>query len=383
MRKAVIGALALVLCGLAFVSLGTSAFRDRVAWSPDGLYYQARLLEFRGVSEPTAMQRVFRGPISQDLRQRDPNHTGNAAWVKYNEPFYERRVAVPLAGAAIYDLAGDRSLLYLSLAGFFAAILALYGFLLMRFRPAVAGTVTLATCFLPPLVKHSSYPLTDSWGLAFEIGALAAGLLALDRGLRWLPLWIGAIVLLSFTRDSTWIPIIAAGWCAFRFRSRIPVTLFATGFVAALPALFAFTFPVRDLLALLVNNSNPSTDTSWSFIIRHYPGALVDLIRADVGFLRRGEWFTALYFVGGIASLAVFVQRRARDAASRHWVGAAAVAGIGYILAAPMFSAFRLELVLVPAVAYGLALAAEAAFARASARLGADPVPAPAPLPRS
>jgi hypothetical protein len=161
------------------------------------------------------------------------------------------------------------------------------------------------------------------------------------------------------------------------------VTLFATGFVAALPALFAFTFPVRDLLALLVNNSDPSTDTSWSFIVRHYPGALVDLIRADVGFLRRGEWFTALYFVGGIASLAVFVQRRARDAATRHWVGAAAVAGIGYILAAPMFSAFRLELVLVPAVAYGLALAAETAFARASARVGAEPVAAPATLPRS
>ena len=50
----------------------------------------------------------------------DPQKTGNPAWVRYNEPFYERRVAVPLAGAALYPLAGDRSLLYLSLAGYVA-----------------------------------------------------------------------------------------------------------------------------------------------------------------------------------------------------------------------------------------------------------------------
>ena len=36
-------------------------------------------------------------------------------------------MAVPLAGAALYPLAGKRSLLYLSLAGYVAAVLALFG----------------------------------------------------------------------------------------------------------------------------------------------------------------------------------------------------------------------------------------------------------------
>ncbi len=46
---------------------------------------------------------------------------------------------------------------------------------------------------------------------------------------------------------------------------------------------------------------------------------------------------------------------------------AAAVCALGYVLAAPVFSAFRLELVFVPMAAYGLALAAELA-ARAAGR---------------
>ena len=90
----------------------------------------------------------------------------------------------------------------------------------------------------------------------------------------------------------------------------MPVTLFATGVAAALPALLLFTTPVRDLLALLVNDSEPSADTSWGFIASHYPGALVELVRANVGFLRRGEWYTALFLVGGVLALLLLVWRR-------------------------------------------------------------------------
>ena len=90
----------------------------------------------------------------------------------------------------------------------------------------------------------------------------------------------------------------------------MPVTLFATGVAAALPALLLFTTPVRDLLALLVNDSEPSSDTSWGFIASHYPGALVELLRANVGFLRRGEWYTALFLVGGVLALLLLVWRR-------------------------------------------------------------------------
>ncbi len=258
-RWAAIGIIAAALAALSCLAVWP-AFHDPVEWTPDALYYQARVLELRG--EDNTVDKVFEGPLAAELRKRDPGHTGNKTWVEYNEPFYERRVAVPLAAAALYPVTEERSLLDLSLVGYIAAVLALFGLLLLRFRIAVAAMVAVGAALLPPLTHHSSFPLTDSWGLALEIVALGAAILALERGLGWLPLWIGAIALLAFTRDSMWIPILAVGWCALRSRSRTPVTLFATGVAAALPALLLFSTPVRDLLALLVNDSEPSADTS-------------------------------------------------------------------------------------------------------------------------
>lgn len=368
-RATTIGLLAAALAALSCV-LVWSAWQDPVEWTPDALYYQARVLEIRG--EDDAVDTVFEGSLAADLRARDPGHTGNEAWVDYNEPFYERRQTVPLAAAALYPVTEERSLLYVSLAGYVAAVLALFGLLLLRFRIALAAAVAAAAALLPPLIEHSTSPLTDSWGLALEIVALAAAILAFDRGLAWLPLWVGAIGLLAFTRDSTWIPLLAVGWCALRSRTRVPVTLFATGVAAALPALLLFRTPVRDLLALLVNDSEPSSDTSWGFIASNYPGALVELVRANVGFLRRGEWYTALFLVGGVLALLLFVWRRpeTRNAATT-LLTAGAVVGLGYVLAAPVFSAFRLELVLVPMAAYGVALVGERLAARAGARRSA------------
>ena len=368
-RWAAIGIIAAALVALSCLAVWP-AFHDPVEWTPDALYYQARVLELRG--EDNTVDKVFEGPLAADLRTRDPGHTGNKTWVDYNEPFYERRVAVPLAAAALYPVTEERSLLDLSLVGYIAAVLALFGLLLLRFRITVAATVAAGAALLPPLTHHSSFPLTDSWGLALEIVALGAAILALERGLGWLPLWIGAIALLSFTRDSMWIPILAVGWCALRSRSRTPVTLFATGVAAALPALLLFSTPVRDLLALLVNDSEPSADTSWGFIIGHYPGALVELLRANVGFLRRGEWYTALFLVGGVLALLLLVWRRreVRDTTTT-LMTAGAVLALGYVLAAPVFSAFRLELVFVPMAAWGVALAAERVAARLGERDGA------------
>lgn len=368
-RAAILSAVAAGLAALACLAVWP-AWQDPVQWTPDALFYQARVLELRG--HDNAVDEVFDGPLAANLRARDPGHTGNDAWVEYNESFYARRVSVPLAAAAIYPAAEERSLLYVSLAGYVAAVLALFGLLLLRFRLVVATAVTAAAALLPPLTNHSSFPLTDSWGLALQIVALGAAMLALDRGLGWLPLWIAAIALLAFTRDSTWIPILAVGWCALRARSRVPVTLFATGVAAALPALLLFSAPVRDLLALLVNDSEPSADTSWGFIASNYPDAVVELIRANVGFLRRGEWYTALFLVGGVLALLLLVWRR-RELRSTQTtlMTAAAVFALGYVLAAPVFSAFRLELVFVPMAAFGIGLLAEHVAVHLGARDGA------------
>jgi hypothetical protein len=369
-RRLLTGVVALGLAVLACLAVWPT-FDAPVKWTPDGLYYQARVLEIRGTGHDAALRRTFEGPISAKLRARDPQKTGNPAWVKYNEPFYERRLAVPLAAAALYPFAGDRSLLYLSLAGYIASILALFGLLLLRFRLAIAATVSGAAAFLPPLVHHSSYPLTDSWGLALETVAFAAALLTLERGgRRWLLVWIATILLLSFVRDSTWIPVLAAGWCALRFRTRESVSLFATGVAAALPVLLVFSTPARDLLALLVNHSEVPSDPSWGFVVSHYPRAVFELVRANVGFLRRGEWYTAFFLVGGVIALLVLLRKRLSEV----WpslLTAGVVVAFGYVLAAPVFSAFRLELVFVPMAAYGLALATERVAAHAGERGGA------------
>jgi hypothetical protein len=188
----------------------------------------------------------------------------------------------------------------------------------------------------------------------------------LKRGLRWLPLWIVTIAILGFTRDSSVVPVLAAGWLALRDRTRVPVLLFLSGLAAVLPASLLFTSPVREVMALAVNHSEPSADTSWGFIARHYPAAAIDLIRANVGFLRRGEWYTALFLGGGLVSLFAFARRR--PSASIRLLAAGAILGLLYVLSVPVFSAFRLELVFVPMAAYGLALAAEYALARLAER---------------
>lgn len=357
-------AVATALASIACVNVW-STFHDPVEWTPDALYYQVTLLELRGVSHEEALAETFAGPLAAELRVRDPEHVGNAEWVEFNEPFYERRIAVPLVGAAIEPAAGERSLLLVSLAGYIASVLAVFGLLLLRFRLAIAAGVALATVFLPALVHHSSFPLTDSWGLALETTAFAAAILTLDRGRRWLAPWVIVIALLSFTRDTAWIPILAIGWCAWRLRSRDALWLFGTGLAAALPALLAFRVPVRDLLAQLLSEGDLPTDTSWSFIAGAFPGAVVELARANGGFLRDGEWYTGLYLVGGVLLLlALAVRGHYRRSRTTRLMTVGVVAGLLYVLAAPLFSAFRLELVLVPMAAYGIALGASLALAR-------------------
>jgi hypothetical protein len=176
-------------------------------------------------------------------------------------------------------------------------------------------------------------------------------------------------MLLAFTRDSAWIPILAVGWLAWRQRSRAALWLFGTGVAAVLPALLLFPVPVRNLLALLVNDSELPADTSWGFIARNYPGAVFDLIHANGGFVRDGQWYAALYLVGGVVLLAAIAARGdyRRSTATKLMV-VSVVPALLYVLAAPVFSAFRLELVLVPMAAYGIALAAHLGLERLATR---------------
>jgi hypothetical protein len=327
-------------------------------WSPDGLFYQARVYELRGADHGDAVARAFRGPLGADLRRIDPHRSGNPMWVAYNAQFYARRLTVPLAAAALQPLAGDRALLDVSLAGYLAAVLGLFALLLTRFRLGVAAAVTAATVFVPALVLNASYPLTDSWGLALEIGALVSAILAVERGPRWLAGWVVAIALLSFTRDSVWIPILAALWLTLMLRSRIAIALFSSGCAAALPAAISVSYPMRELLAQMLNGLQPPADPSWGFIAGHWPGAVAEMLRADGGFVRNGAWYTAAYLLAGLACL-FLLGRRGNRAPATTLLQAAAVASAAYVLTVPVFSGFRLELACLPMAAYGLAFGLE------------------------
>jgi hypothetical protein len=365
---------ALALAGLALLAVHGSLERP-VRWSPDGLFYQARLLELRGETREAAFERVFEGPMAARLRVQDPDHVGDPAWVAYNQRFFERRVAVPLAGAALEPVAGERALSIVSIAGFVAAVLALFGLLLLRFRLPVAAAVAAATALLPRLTDIAPLPLTDTWGLALMTAALAFAVLAFDRGPRWIWPWAAAVGLLTFTRDSTWIPVLAAAWCAWRLRSRTPVLLVAAGVVAALPAYVLFEAPMRELLAAAVSDMQPNPDASWIWIAQHYPGAVVDHIRSDLGYVREGAWLSGAYLAGGVVLL--FALARGADPA-RMLMRAAAVVAALYVFAVPVFSALRIELVLVPAAAFGLAVGLERVRRLAGGTV-AVPVPAREP----
>jgi hypothetical protein len=358
---------ALVLAATAVLAVSGS-LSGPARWSPDGLFYQAKVYEIHdGLSQPAALRKAFQGPLGARLRAIDPDRSGSQQWVAYNARFYERRVTVPLAAAALTPFAGDRAILDVSLAGYVAAALALYWLLLLlRFRLVVAAGVTLATIFLPALTHHAQFPLTDSWGLALEILAFAGGVLALRRGPRWLALWVAAIVLLSLTRDSMWIPVLGAVILAVAQRSRATLQLAVAGVLAALPAVVAVRVPMRELLAQMLNGLQPAPDLSWGTIAGRYPSAIVDLLQADGGFVRDGAWYSALYLIAGLVLLVVLARSARRDPATLLIAGGA-LAGLAYVLVVPVFSAFRLELVLVPMAAFGLALGGERLAARVTA----------------
>lgn len=364
---------AAALAAAALLAVGGS-LSGPPRWSPDGLFYQARLYELQGAEREAALERAFQGPLGAELRSVDPERSGDPDWVSYNAQFYERRLTVPLAAAALEPIAGDRAILDISLAGYVASVLAIFGLLLLRFRLPIAGAVTLATVLLPALTEHASYPLTDSWGLALETAALASAILVLDRGPRWLIAWFAAILVLSLTRDSIWIPVLASLWLTVNQRSRLSLSLFLTGLAASLPAMLAFTVPMRELLAQMLNDARPAPDTGWGTIIGDYPAAIVDLLQADGGFVRDGAWYSAAFFIGGLVLLFALSTGAASSPVTT-LLKAAAVAGAAYVLVVPVFSAFRLELVLVPMAAFGLALAAERLAARLPASL---PLRAPA-----
>jgi hypothetical protein len=344
-----------VLAAVALASVW-SPLTGPITWTPDGLFYQEHVLRIRGVPDEQAFRSVFEGPLSAGVRESWGDERF-VEWVEYNDElgFYERRLAVPLVAAAIEPAAGERSLLVVSVAGFVAAVLVLFALLRLHFSLAIAFATTLLAILLPPFRHFSALPLTDSWGVALLVAGLLCALLTLRRGTFWLLPFAAALLVLGFTRDSGWVLVLGTLGLAVTTRERRALLLTGVGACAVMIAPLLHGLPLREVLAFTLNDFRPPPETSWSFLARHYPDGVLELVRADAGFLRRGEWFTAVYMIGGIVALFA-LGRESTDRVAATLMQATAVASLLYLLALPNFTGFRLELVFLPAAAFGVAL---------------------------
>lgn len=380
-----------------------------VAWTPDGLYYEAQALELGGMDAKEARERVFRGQLGRSVP--DTKHRlEDEQFIEHTAPFYRRRWLVPGLGAALHPVFGERSLLIVSLLGYVLAGPLLYLLLRRRFAAGVSAAVTGTCLLLSPLLTWSAHPLTDSWGVALVTASLLAASLVLDRGVRWLPAWVLAVLALSFTRDASVALVVGAAWFALRSRTRPGALLALSGAAAAAPAPLLFHAPLREHLAVSFSHNSLAPDTSWGYVLGQYwPNLTAWLDRLEPA---RWEWPFGIFVLGTLTLLALGSVdgpvgprlRRAFLAVAVPYIGLVLVAAaffdhalngyelnVGLLFAAgsaflflprngdpllmllrgglvaallyltllPQWTAYRLELVLLPFVAFGLARAAD------------------------
>jgi uncharacterized membrane protein len=339
---------------------------------PDSLFYRATVLRIEGTSKAEAFARVVNSGLARGQREYDSakppekRRVMNPRWVSYSWRFYERRWVAPLIGAALDPIFGANGLIVASLIAYVLLGPFLYLLLRQRFPLEIALFSTCVVLLLHTVREWATWPMTDAWGLSLECLALAAGLIALDRGARWLAAWALAVATLSFTRDTTLVLLVGAVAAFASRRDRRSAAVLTTGVVAALPAPLIFGASVRETIAYTVNNFFPPPSSSWNFVFSHFLHPLRELIREDLVYL--GEHLAdGIALVGGFLALFAF-GHAVRDARAFLW--GAACGSLVTLLVLPNYSAFRLELVVVPFSALGLA-----AVASVVERLGEDHAP--------
>jgi len=345
-----------------------------VSWlTPDAFFYEAQVLEIRGMSQSAALREVSTGSIAAArLRQErafvrsHPGrsyHVGSARWMRYVAPFFRRRWVVPLIAAALFPLLHERSLYIVTILGYVLYAPLLYLLLKRRFATGAALLATLSLIALPMFRSPSMYPGTDTFGVAMEVAALLMALLVLDRGYRWLPAWVAAMAALAFTRDATVIPLGASFWLFVRERTRPRLALLLSGMAVAIPPLLLFGVPLRQDLAFTFNGFDIPTKTSWSSILAAFPSNLKMMVHDQVSYLVHSPE-TALVFAVGI----VFLYRRQERSLYLSFMRAAGVASVLLVYLIPQLDLiFRLELATTPMVAVGVAAALEPLLPRIGA----------------
>jgi hypothetical protein len=339
----------------------------------DGLFYEVQAKELRGESHAQAMHEVFDSEEARETAAIEDELSGayrvlNPSWQDYSAQFYERRWLVPGLAIAVGAVTGEgvqTAVKTVSMLGY--ALIGAMLFLLLRRRFPVSVSVlgALACLLLPPLYRWSFGQFVDSWGLLLETLGLLALVLVADRGLRWLPLWIGAMLLLSITRDATMILGISALWLALsqwrdRERLRRNAWILVSGAAAAAPALLLGGAPVREYLAYIYAGSDVPADTSWGHALAGYPAQLWATIDGNLTYpLDHGPAGLLLYGVlaAAIAAITLVALRRPRGDGYWQMAHGAILGCVVLLLIANNPQGYRLELVFVPVIATGFALA--------------------------
>ena len=361
-----------------------------VRWAPDSLFYLAQKLEVQGVDRSTALREVFESESAAQLKREERGlppalrRIDNPSWRTYSSRFYRRRWTVPVLAAALEPLVGKRSIEYPSLLGWALLAPLLYLLLRRRFAPGLAAAVSVFCTLLPPIFFVGPVPSTDLLALSLLVAGLLFAWQVRTSGLRWLPAWAVVVLILSFTRDANIVLIAAVGWLALRERSRRTVAILATGVLASLPAPLLFLAPFRENLAYTFNDYRIPTDTSWGSILGEYPQRAATVLRYDLEYPLETA-VPVLAFAMGILVIVGLVKLYARSDGDDPFLILARGAGVGSlvtVLIAMNYSNGRLELVLIPSIATGLALVGERVAARVRDRATREPAPAPSGGPR-
>lgn len=362
------------------------AWIEPVEWSdPDGLYYQAKALSFRGEDERPALREAFASPIADEVLaderealRSDPDRERqftNPEWINYTSRFFERRLFVSLMAAGIYPVFELRSVLTVSLIGYLLLSLALYAFMRRRFSPWVSAGIA-SICILAPPVRDTAFvPMTDSWGLLLETGALLAAALTYDRSERWLWGWIGAMALLSITRDDSVVPLVAVGCLLLHQRDRRSLLLTATGVASILPAILIFgNTSIKENLSYAFSGFNPPYEETWNFVLHYYPENFRTLVSADASYgTHLGVEGVLWYFGLAVALYGLFllVKKLPRPDSFFRLAAYALPGAALYVLLFGRYSDLRQEIVFLPPLAVALALAVERGIELVRARRSA------------
>lgn len=397
---------ALLVVGLAST---LPAWLTPVRWTPDGFFYQARVDVLRGADEDDAVARVLAGPLVAEATIDGPQRDQllDAEWVRHTTEITRRRLLVPALAALATPALGDLSLQAVSLLGYVLVAPLLYLLLRRRFSTHASFVVAAGTALLPPLREWSFRPLTDSWGLALELACLLAAVLALDRGPRWLALWVVSVGALSLTRDATVVVVLAAAWVALAERTRTAIALAVSGAVAALPVPLLLGAPVGGTLGAAAADADrygvraaeafrvdvasqmfagPHRLTAVAIVVALVLAA-VALPQPLARFRRPALWVCGAQVAAVLVATAVLATRRV-EPEHQLPIGLVLLVGLGllllgrrgdpffslhragalacfaYLALYPVASGFRLELVFLPFVAVGFARALDARVPR-------------------